>query len=36
MVVEMRDEEILTIDPPGMVGYSSEQIGGDAANRPFR
>ncbi|WP_423921353.1 organomercurial lyase [Candidatus Poriferisodalis sp.] len=34
--IEMRDEEILAIDPPTMVGYTRSPVGGDAANRPFR
>lgn len=36
MVVEMQDDEILSADPEEMVGYTSSQIGGDAAERPFR
>ncbi len=36
MVVEMRDEEILLVDPDTMVGYTSAEVGGDAATRPFR
>ncbi|WP_419553704.1 organomercurial lyase [Candidatus Poriferisodalis sp.] len=34
--IEMQDEEILSIDPPTMVGYTRSPVGGDAANRPFR
>ncbi|WP_428118397.1 organomercurial lyase [Candidatus Poriferisodalis sp.] len=34
--IEMRDEEILSIEPATMVGYTRSQVGGDAANRPFR
>ena len=34
--IEMRDEEILLIDPPEMVGYTRSVVGGDAASRPFR
>ena len=34
--IEMRDEEILSVEPPTMVGYTRSQVGGDAANRPFR
>jgi hypothetical protein len=36
MAVEMRDEEILLVDPDTMVGYTSAEVGGDAATRPFR
>lgn len=36
MVIEMRDEEILRSDPDTIVGYTSAQVGGDAASRPFR
>jgi len=34
--IEMRDDEIVSIDPPGAVGYTRSPVGGDAANRPFR
>ncbi len=36
MVVEMRDEEILLVEPDTLVGYTSSRVGGDAATRPFR
>ena len=36
LVVELRDEEILGIDPTEAVGYTSARIGGEASNRPFR
>ena len=36
MVVEMRDEEISITDPAETVGYTSGEVGGDAATRPFR
>ncbi len=36
MVVEMRDEEILSVDPDTMVGYTSAEVGGEASTRPFR
>ncbi len=36
MVIEMRDEEILSIDPDTMVGYTSAEVGGEASTRPFR
>lgn len=34
--IEMRDEEILSVSPETMVGYTRSPVGGDAANRPFR
>ena len=34
--IEMRDEEITSVDPPTMVGYTRSMVGGDAASRPFR
>ncbi len=36
LVVEMRDEEILVVDPDEMVGYTSQEVGGDPSTRPFR
>ncbi len=36
MVVEMNDTAITTIEPEAMVGYTSSEIGGDPATRPFR
>ena len=35
IVVEMLDEQ-LSVDPEEAVGYTSAQVGGDAASRPFR
>ena len=34
--VEMRDEQIVSVEPDEVVGYTSAEIGGDAASRPFR
>ncbi len=34
--VVMRDDEILSVSPESMVGYTRSPVGGDAANRPFR
>ncbi len=34
--IEMRDEEILSVEPPTMVGYSRSAVGGDAETRAFR
>ncbi|MCP3989345.1 MAG: hypothetical protein GY724_09740 [Actinomycetia bacterium] len=36
LVIEMRDEEILTTEPAEMVGYTSSEVGGEASTRPFR
>jgi hypothetical protein len=33
MVLEMRDEQILRVDPPEMVGYAAAQIGDPRAER---
>ena len=35
VVVSMCDDEF-TVDPAEAVGYTSSQVGGDAASRPFR
>ncbi len=35
-MVEMRDDEILSISPPTIVGYSRSAVGGDADTRAFR
>ncbi len=36
MVVVLRDEEIVDTQPETIVGYTSAEVGGDAATRPFR
>ncbi len=36
LVVEMRDEAILGVEPPTIVGYTSSPVGGEASSRPFR
>lgn len=36
MVIEMRGEEIIHVEPDTLVGYTSQPVGGDAATRPFR
>ncbi len=36
MVIEMVDDEIVATEPDGIVGYTSAEIGGEAASRPFR
>ena len=34
--LQLRDEEILTVDPPDLVGYTRSPVGGAADSRPFR
>ena len=34
--VEMRDDQVLSIEPSGMVGYTYSEVGGPAENRPYR
>lgn len=36
IVVELRDEELLNVDPATAVGYTSSEVGGDPGSRPFR
>lgn len=36
IVVELRDEEIVTTDPDEIVGYTSAEVGGEPSSRPFR
>ncbi len=36
IAIEMRDDDITAIEPEQTVGYTSCEIGGDAASRPFR
>lgn len=36
IVVTMRDEEITSVAPAEVVGYTRAEVGGDAASRPFR
>lgn len=36
ITVEMHDEAILAADPVDVVGYTSAEVGGDPATRPFR
>jgi len=36
MVIEMRGEEIVLVEPDTLVGYTSQAVGGAAATRPFR
>ena len=34
--VEMRDEQVRTVDPAGMVGYAYSEVGGPLENRAWR
>ncbi|MCH8224490.1 MAG: hypothetical protein IIC97_01340 [Chloroflexi bacterium] len=34
--VEMRDEEVLSVQPDTMVGYAYSEIGGSPETRPWR
>ena len=36
MSIEMRDDEILSVSPPTIIGYSRSAVGGDAETRAFR
>ena len=32
----MKDEEVLSIEPEGVVGYTYSEVGGSPENRPWR
>jgi len=36
MGIEMQDEELLSVQPETMVGYTYSEVGGSADNRPYR
>jgi len=36
IAIEMRDEEILSVEPEGVVGYAYGQIGGSPEDRAYR
>ncbi len=36
MVVEMKDEEFLSVQPETIVGYTYSEIGGTIETRPYR
>jgi hypothetical protein len=36
MVVEMRDEAVLTVQPDTLVGYAYSEFGGPSESRPYR
>jgi len=36
VIVEMQDEQMLSVEPDTLVGYAYSQVGGSADSRPFR
>lgn len=36
IVVEMRDEDVLLVEPEGLVGYAYSEVGGPPENRAWR
>jgi hypothetical protein len=36
MVIEMKDEELLSVQPKTIVGYTHSEVGGSIENRPYR
>lgn len=36
MVIEMRDEALLSIEPQTMVGYTHSEVGGSLETRAYR
>lgn len=36
MVIEMRDEAFLLVQPETIVGYSYSEVGGPQETRPYR
>ena len=36
MVIEMKDDEVLSVDPETMVGYTHSAVGGSLEDRPHR
>ena len=36
MVIEMKDEEILSVQPKTIVGYTYSAVGGSLETRPYR
>lgn len=36
MTIELCDDELLRVEPDTLVGYTSAEVGGDPATRPFR
>jgi len=36
LVIEMKDEELLSVQPETMVGYTHSEVGGSSETRPYR
>jgi len=36
LAIEMRDEEVLRVEPRDLVGYAYSEVGGPPENRPWR
>ena len=36
IAIEMRDEDVLLVEPEGMMGYAYSVVGGPAENRAWR
>ncbi len=36
LVIEMKDEEILSVQPKTIVGYTHSEVGGTIETRPYR
>jgi hypothetical protein len=36
MVIEMKGEELLSVQPETMVGYTHSEVGGSIETRPYR
>ena len=36
VVIEMKDEELLSVQPETMVGYTYSEVGGSLETRPYR
>jgi len=36
VVIEMKDEELLAVQPETMVGYTHSEVGGSLETRPYR
>jgi hypothetical protein len=36
MAIEMKDEEILSVQPETIVGYTHSEVGGTLETRPYR
>jgi hypothetical protein len=36
MAIEMHDEQVLSVQPAGLVGYAYSEVGGPPENRAYR